>query len=79
MTSLTVEIPEAVRKQIEAIGTTEGFTVSQFLASAAGEKLAVWLTMDYLRDEARAGRREDFERFMNAVPQVPPVDGDEIE
>lgn len=43
--------------------------MSQFLASAAGEKLAV-MTMDYLRGEAASGRREDFEHYLKAVPDV---------
>jgi hypothetical protein len=52
--------------------------VSQFLASAAGEKLAVVMTMDYLRREAAAGRREDFEKYLAAVPAAPPMPGDEL-
>jgi len=40
--------------------------------SAAGEKLAVVLTMDYLRREAAAGRREDFEKYLVAVLPGPP-------
>jgi len=41
--------------RVEALAAREGYSVSQFLASAAGEKLAVVLTMDYLRREAAAG------------------------
>ena len=66
-------------KSIEALAMAEGYTVSQFLASAAGEKLAVLRTMDYLRGEATAGRREDFEKYLAAVPDVPPADDDRIE
>jgi hypothetical protein len=46
--------------------------VSRFVASAAGEKLAVALTIDYLRHEAAAGRPEDFEKYLAAVRAVPP-------
>jgi hypothetical protein len=45
--------------------------VNQFIASAAGEKLASLLTADHLRQEAAQGRRVDFDRFMRAVPDVP--------
>ena len=62
MSTLTVELPDSLKKSIEALALAEGYSVSQFLASAAGEKLAVVLTMDYLRREASAGRREDFEK-----------------
>jgi hypothetical protein len=52
--------------------------VSQFLASAAGEKVAVVLTMDYLRRDAAAGRRQDFVAFLDPSPDVRPMPGDEL-
>jgi predicted transcriptional regulator len=79
MSTLTIELPDSLRKQIEALAAREGYSVSQFLASAAGEKLAVLSTMDYLRDEARQGRREDFERYLAAVPDVAPSEDDRID
>ena len=77
MSPLTIQLPESLKKTIEDLAAREGYSVSQFLASAAGEKLAVVMTMDYLRREAAAGRREDFERYLAAVPDVPPQPGDE--
>jgi hypothetical protein len=64
MSSLTVEVPDSVR---------------QFIASAAGEKMAVMLTMDYLQREAQAGRREDFEKYLSAVPDVAPPENDRLD
>lgn len=57
----------------------EGISVNQFIASAAAEKMSSVLTVDFLRREAIAGRREDFERFLAAVPDTPPLPGDEGE
>jgi predicted transcriptional regulator len=79
MSAITIELPESLKKNIEALAAKEGYTVSQFLASAAGEKLAVVLTMDYLRQEADAGRRADFEKYLAAVPNVAPPEGDRID
>jgi hypothetical protein len=79
MSSLTVQLPESLRKRIEALAAKEGYSVSQFLASAAGEKLAVMVTMDYLRREAEAGRRQDFENYLASVPDVPPPDHDRLD
>lgn len=70
MSALTIELPDSLRNRIEAIAAQEGYSVSQFLASAAGEKLAVMLTMDYLRREAAQGRRADFDQYLAAVPDV---------
>jgi hypothetical protein len=79
MNTLTVQLPDSLKKSIEMLAAREGYTVGQFLASAAGEKLAVVLTVDYLRREAAAGRREDFEKYLAAVPDVAPVEGDQLE
>ena len=76
MNTVTIQLPDSLRKQIETLAAKEGYSVSQFLASAASEKLAVVLTMDYLRREAAAGRREDFDKYLAAVPDVEPAQED---
>jgi len=79
MSTVTIQLPESLKKSIESIAAKEGYSVSQFLASAAGEKLAVVLTMDYLRREGRAGRREDFEKYLAAVPNAAPSESDRVD
>ena len=79
MSTLTIQLPESLKKNIEALAAREGYSVSQFLASAAGEKLAVVLTMDYLRREAAAGRRADFEKYLASVPNVAPPENDRLD
>jgi hypothetical protein len=54
--------------------TRDAISVNQFIASAAAEKLASMLTLDYLRQEAAQGRRADFERYLDAVADVPDDD-----
>lgn len=78
MGTITVQLPDSLKQGIEELSACEGFSVEQFMASAAGEKLAVMATMDYLRREAAAGRREDFEKFLAAVPDVAPMPGGEL-
>ena len=78
MSTVTVQLPDSLKNSIEALAAKEGYSVSQFLASAAGEKLAVVLTMDYLRREADAGRREDFEKYLAAVPNAAPPENDRL-
>ena len=76
MSSVTVEIPDSLRRRIEALAAEEGYSLEQFMASAAGEKLAVLLTTNFVKSEARAGRREDFDRYLAAVPDVPAPEWD---
>ncbi|MFC3683177.1 YlcI/YnfO family protein [Hydrogenophaga luteola] len=71
MTALTIRLPNSLHAKIRELAARDGVSVNQFIASAAGEKLASVLTVDYLRQEASRGRREDFDRFLRAVPDVP--------
>lgn len=77
MSTVTIQLPDSLKQGIEELSAREGYSVEQFLASAAGEKLAAMTSMDYLREHAAAGRREDFEKFLASVPDVPPMPGDE--
>jgi len=42
------------------------------------EKIAALLTEDYLEQEAKQGRREDFEKVMKAVPSTEPEEYDRL-
>jgi hypothetical protein len=79
MSTIIIELPDSLKKNIEALAAKECYSVSQFLSSAASEKLAAMMTMDYLRREAASGHREDFEKYMAAVPDVAPPDNDRID
>jgi len=78
MSTLTVELPESLMNTVEALAAREGYSPSQFLANAAGAKVAAVLTTECLRREAAAGRPEDSERYLAAVPDLPPLPGDEL-
>jgi len=71
MTALTVRLPNSVHAKIRELAARDEISVNQFIASAAAEKLASMLTLDYLRQEAANGRREEFERYLSVVPNVP--------
>ncbi len=78
MNALTVQFPDSLHRSIKALAEQEGWSVDQFLASAAAEKMAAMKTLDYLRREAAQGRREDFERFLAAVPHREPDETDRL-
>ncbi|TXT41097.1 MAG: hypothetical protein FD135_556 [Comamonadaceae bacterium] len=78
MTALTIRLPNSVHESIKILARQDGISVNQFIASAAAEKMASFQTLNYLRREAALGKREDFERFLLAVPDVAPAAGDEI-
>lgn len=76
MSALTVQFPESLHRSIKALAEQEGYSFDQFLATAAAEKMAALMTLDYLRREAAQGRREEFEQFLAAVPHREPAESD---
>ena len=79
VTALTVRLPNSVHETIKDLAKRDGMSVNQFIASAAAEKMASFLTVEHLKREAAKGSRKDFEKFLRKVPSVPPAPGDERE
>jgi hypothetical protein len=73
MNELIVHLPEALHRSIEALAKEEGYTVDQFIAAAAAQKMAAMRKLEYFRQEGAGARREDFERFLQAIPAADPV------
>ena len=78
MSKLTIELSHSHWRSIAAFAAQEGFPIEQFLAVAAAEKMSAMRTLEYLRREAAAGRREDFEHFLGAVPSLEPTETDRL-
>jgi len=78
MSTISIQLPEGVKAGIESLAKRDGFSIEQFLAMAAGEKLAVMSSVEYLRKEASQGGRQDWDNYLANVPDVPPLAGDEL-
>jgi predicted transcriptional regulator len=78
MTALTIRLPNSVHQKIKELAKRDDVSVNQFIASAAAEKMASFMTLDYLKAEAAKGERGDFERYLQSVPDAPPAPGDAL-
>ena len=78
MTALTIRLPNSLHQKVRELALRDEISVNQFIASAVSEKMASIMTLEYLQMEASKGNRSDFDRFMNLVPNVPALSGDEI-
>ena len=78
MSTISIQLPDGVKQAIETLGKQNGFSVEQFLSIAAGEKLAVMSSLDYLRKEASQGSRQDWDNYLANVPDVPALPTDEM-
>jgi len=77
MTALTIRLPNSVHQKIKELAARDDVSVNQFIASAASEKMASVLTLDFLKSEAQKGNRSDFEHYLSMVPDVPAQLGDD--
>ena len=77
MSAITIRLPNSVHQKIKELAQRDEISVNQFIASAASEKMASVLTLDYLKTQAAMGQRRNFERYMSAVSNAPAQLGDE--
>ena len=81
MTALTIRLPNSVHQKIKELAKRDDVSVNQFIASAAAEKMASFMTLDDLKAEAekvgaKRGQRSDFDHYLRSVPDVPAASGD---
>ena len=77
MTALTIRLPNSVHQKIKELAQRDDISVNQFIASAAAEKMASVLTLDYLKAEAASSNRDAFVHYLAMVPDAPAAKGDE--
>ncbi len=76
MGAFTVRLPNSLHHKIEELAKADGLSVNQFMVTAAAEKIAALLPEDYLTQEAKQGKRADFEKVLKAVPHIEPEEHD---
>jgi hypothetical protein len=57
MSTLRVQIPESLRKQLRMLAKRDKITVDQFISSAVAEKMSALMTESHLKNRAQRGSR----------------------
>ncbi len=78
MSTISLRLPESLHKQIRRLANEEGISINQFLSTAAAEKLAVLMTVEYLEERAKRASREKFEAALASLPDVEPDEHDKL-
>ena len=78
MSTLTIQLSDSMHAEVEALARRDGISADQFLATAAAEKVSALRTVEFLKNEAAQGRREDWNFVLERVPARPPLPGDEL-
>lgn len=78
MTAINVQLPDSILKKAGEFAAKDGVSLDQFVSLAVAEKLSAWLADDYMEQRASRASREKFDAALAQVPDVPPVNGDEL-
>lgn len=78
MTTLSIRVPDSLHRAIKELATKDGYSMNQFLVTAAAEKLSALETVDYLRHRAERANLKEFDRLLSLVPDLEPESGDEL-
>lgn len=78
MTTLSIGVPDSLHRAIKELATKDGYSMKQFLITAAAEKLSAMETLDYLRQRAERADLKDFDSLLAKVTDGTPVPEDEL-
>jgi hypothetical protein len=79
MSKLTLELPESFQRRAAKLAAAEGISFEHFVALAVAEKLSALESVELLRREVAGAKRENFEKYLAAVPDVPPDESDRLD
>ena len=60
MSTVSISVPDSVKRNVERLAAKDGISVDQFYATAAAEKLSALETADYIAQRAARADREAF-------------------
>ena len=78
MSTISLRLPDSLHDQIRRLAAEDGTSINQFITTAAAEKLAALMTLEYLAERAKRGSREKFDAALASLPDAPPDEGDEL-
>ena len=78
MSALSLSLPDSLHEEVKSLVKKEGVSINQFISSAVAEKISALLTESYLKKRSLKGNEASFLEAMSKVPDIKPVDEDEL-
>lgn len=78
MSTVTIQISDSLRAQVERLALNDGISVDQFFALAAAEKVSALETGNYLAQRAARADRAAFLKVMAKAPDTEPEPWDQL-
>lgn len=78
MNTISLNLPDSLHKRVKEFVEKDRISIAQFIISAITEKIAAFMTKEYLEERAKRGSKEKFEQAMAKVPDIEPEDYDRL-
>ncbi len=78
MSTLTIELPDALRKRLESIAREEGIPLNKFLVEMAGKISANPVLKKIKSDAKKRDTEAPFKKLLASVPDVDPIHPDDV-
>lgn len=78
MSTLTIEIEDEARAVVERVASEHNLSPADFISVAIAQSLARSLKDPCLESRAARADGSGFRAFLDNVPDVPPIPGDEL-
>ena len=76
MSTISLRLPESLHKRVRELAKQENVSINQIISTALAEKMSALLTLEYLEERARRGKRRAFDRALSKVRDVEPDEQD---
>lgn len=78
MANYALRVPESLFEYARTVAEEEKVSMNQFFVTAIAEKVSALKTESLFRERLARANPEDFSAWLNASPDVPPVEGDRL-
>ena len=78
MTTLSLRIPDSIHKQVKSLTSKEHISMNQFISSALSEKIAAYMTEEYIMQRAEKADKRKFKEALSQIPNDPPDTFDKL-
>ena len=78
MSAISLRLPESLHKRVRELAKQEDVSINQFITTALAEKLAVFMTTEYLEERGKRGSRRKFRRALSKVRGRKPDTADRL-
>ena len=78
MSTLSISIPDSVRRRVESLAQEDGVPVDAFVTAVLTQRVAVADADSYVRSRAMKGSAETMLEILRSAPKAAPDENDQI-